>query len=329
MVELSKISAGHGLNHMKDTKAVKAENDSNRRIETDVFHAGIVAANTWITLVAPILIGFFITRLFDKDKFTISENTIFAVSIVLHVFFTITIYKASTRRSLSLEVDGLVEEIEHLQGTIIPRAAQLYDTSKVQQTVIYLMTLELENMIDELNEKAKLSTDEENIKRWDEGLNKILAPLVKYRHELFGYEGQDLYNICLYVYDIPNDNLIIKWRRFDDRLQPSNRSWKPGAGHVGLTFILNELKMCHDIYDSTELSNSALGPNDKAKYRSFLSVPVKDSSKVLTGGKPLGVLVFTSSARGQFSPDRDKLFALTAAKLVSIYVEKCLKSFVS
>jgi len=311
---------------MQNTKSIKAENNNNRRIETEVFHAGIIAANAWITLVAPILIGFFITRLFSQDEFTAPENVIFSVSIILHIFFTYLIYQSSTRRSLSLEVDGLVEEVDHLQKVKIPKAAELYETAKVQQTVTYLMTLELENMIDEFNENAKGSTTEENHKRWDKGLHKILSGLVKYRHELFGYGGQDLYNICLYAYDRKNDELIIRWRQCDDRLQTSNRSWKPGAGHVGLTFILNELKICHDIYESTELSNSALGPKDKAKYRSFLSVPIKDSSKVLTSGKPLGVLVFTSNARGQFSLDRDKLFALTAAKIISIYLEKCLKS---
>ncbi len=313
---------------MKGENSLKTENQNNRRIETDVFHAGVIAANTWITLVAPILIGFFITKLFTDQAFSESENVIFVISIVLHLFFTYLIYKASTRRSLSIEVDSLVEELEHYKDNVIPRAAQVYETSRMQQTVTYLMTLDLENMIDEINENAD-SSQPEKLRRWEEGLSRILSRLVKYRHELFSYSGDDLYNICFYLYDMPNDNLIIKWRSCDDRLQTSNRSWKPGYGHVGLTFILNEIKICHDIYESTELSNSASNPKDKSKYRSFLSVPIKDSSKEITGGKPLGVLVFTSNACGQFSLDRDKVFTLTVAKILSIYVEKSFKSMIA
>lgn len=314
---------------MKNVNPLKSENKNNRQIETHVFHAGVIAANTWVTLAAPILIGFFITLLFSENTFTTSEKITFTVSVILHIFFTYIIYKASTRRSLSLEVDGLLEKLEHYEQNTIPKAAQIYETSRVQQTVTYLMTLDLENMIDEINEQTSTSSQPEKLRRWEDGLNRILGRLVKYRHELFSYRGSDLYNICLYIYDIPNDNLIIKWRSCDDRLQASNRSWKPGSGHVGLTFILNEIKICHDIYESTELSSSASSPVDKAKYRSFLSVPIKDSSKLITSGKPLGVLVFTSSACGQFSLDRDKLFALTVAKILSIYVEKCFKSLVS
>lgn len=314
---------------MKNANLLKSENNNNRNIETHLFHAGVIAANTWVTLAAPILIGFFITQVFSEKKLGPSEIITFSFSAILHIFFTYIIYKASTRRSLSLEVDGLIEEVENYKKNTIPKAAQLYETSRVQQTVTYLMTLDLENMIDEINEKTSSSTPPEKLRRWEEGLNRILGRLVKYRHELFSYRGQDLYNICLYLYDAPSDNLIIKWRSCDDRLQASNRSWKPGLGHVGLTFILNEIKICHDIYESTELSSSATNPNDKKNYRSFLSVPIKDSSKLMTGGKPLGVLVFTSNACGQFSLDRDKLFALTAAKIISIYVEKCFKSLVT
>lgn len=313
---------------MNNINLIKSESLNNRRIESHVFHAAIIVANAWMTLVAPILIGLFITKLFSKELFSNAENITFTVSVLLHVIFTYIIYKATTRRSLSLEVDDLIEETVHFKQNVIPKAAQVYETSRIQQTVTYLMTLDLENMIDEINERSATSTEPEKLRRWEEGLNKILGRLVKYRHELFEYSGQDLYNICLYLYDMPNDNLIIKWRSCDDRLQTSNRSWKPGAGHVGLTFILNELKICHDIYESTELSNSASNPIDKSKYRSFLSVPIKDSSKVITGGKPLGVLVFTSNAYGQFSLDRDKVFALTVAKILSIYVEKCFKSMV-
>lgn len=311
---------------MKDLNILKVENNKNKKIETNILHIAVITSNTWITLFAPILIGYFITRIFSEDPFSTTEKSTALISSALHLVFTYVIYKTSTRRSLSLEVDDIVATNEHYKKNIIPKALELYETIKIQQTVSYLMTLDLENMIDEINNKPESFTQADKLRQWEEGLNRMLERLVKYRCELFAYSGKDLYNICLYMYDPPNDNLIIKWRSHDNRLQVSNRSWKPGTGHVGLTFILNEIKICHDIYESTELSTSASNSEDKAKYRSFLSVPIKDSAKLFTGGKPLGVLVFTSSSCGQFSLDRDKIFALTVAKILSIYIEKCINS---
>lgn len=311
---------------MKNFDALKAENEKNKRIETSALHVIVIVANAWITLFAPILIGFFITRLFSTDPFTSSEKLTAAISSVLHIVFTYVIYKTSTRRSLSLEVDEIFAENEHFKRSVIPKALEVYETTKIQQTVSYLMTLDLENMIDEINNWPKTMPQSDKLKQGEEGLNRILSRLVKYRHELFSYKGDDLYNICLYLFDRPSENLTIQWRSHDNRLQTSNRSWAPGMGHVGLTFILNEIKICHDIYESTELSNSTSAPEDKAKYRSFLSVPIKDSAKLFNSGKPLGVLVFTSSSCGQFSLERDKIFALTVAKILSIYIEKCIKS---
>jgi len=311
---------------MSNLNLLKAENNKNKKIETNILHISAITANAWVTLFAPILIGYFITRIFSPDTFSAAEKSVALISTILHLIFTFITYRTSTRRSLSLEIDGIIAENENYKTSVIPKALELYETTKIQQTVSYLMTLDLENMIDEINNRPESFTQADKLRQWEEGLNRILERLVKYRHELFSYSGEDLYNICLYLYDSENENLIIKWRSHDNRLQVSNRSWKPGAGHVGLTFILNEIKICHDIYESTELSTSASTQEDRAKYRSFLSVPVKDSAKLFSGGKPLGVLVFTSSACGQFSLDRDKIFSLTVAKILSIYVEKCIKS---
>ncbi|MCU9947907.1 GAF domain-containing protein [Pseudomonas sp. PDM13] len=311
---------------MRNFEALKSENERNKEIETNTIHAVVIFANTWTTLFAPILIGFFITKLFTNADFSESEKIIATISSILHVLFTYVIYRTSTRRSLSLEVDRVFAENEHYKKSVIPKAVEVFETGKIQQTVIYLMTLDLENIIDEINNRPESCTQAEKLRHWEEGLNRILDPLVKYRHELFSYKGNQLHNICLYLYNQPSDNLIIEWRNHDNRLKTSNRSWKPGLGHVGLTFILNEIKICHDICASTELSSSASTKEDKAKYRSFLSVPIKDSAKIISGGKPLGVLVFTSNACEQFSLERDKIFALTVAKILSIYIEKCFKS---
>lgn len=181
----------------------------------------------------------------------------------------------------------------------------------------------------------KLSRDQQTtplnqrLKDWEAGLNRILWHLVEHRTQLFDYKADAFYNFAFYMYNKQSDELSIKWRSYDNRLEVSNRSWKPGFGHVGLAFVQGEAKICQDITTSSELSNSSADAADKKKYRSFISIPIKDSYTVMepkAGTKPLGVLVFTSSHVSQFSWQRDKIFTLTVAKILSMYIEQHIAS---
>lgn len=303
-------------------KKIIKNNSKNRSIEGRVFYFSVMFSNFWMTLISPVIIGAFISKYFatgELSKFTLGETVLFSLSAFLHLVFTSVLLSSSTRKSVTQEVEKLIKQNKIFRKIVIPKASQMYQNLKFQQTVSYISTLELENLIDEINDSnntdctsARVSAD----------LGKILSPLVKYRAELFGYSSTALYNFALYLYNESTAQLELKWRSHDDRLVTTGRSWKPGFGHVGLTYILDEIKICHDITRSTELSVSSSTIGDEHKYKSFLSMPIKDSAKLSSGSKPLGVLVFTSNESNQFSLERDKMLGLTIAKLLSIYLDK-------
>ncbi|WP_122605800.1 GAF domain-containing protein [Pseudomonas viridiflava] len=305
-----------------------ALNQKNKKIESSVFSIGIFSANTWMTLAAPLIIGIFASKLFAKDDFSGAEATFFAITLLIHIVFAIIIFVAGNRRSTTLSVDEAINENTKYKTEVIPRAKNIFEVSKTQQSVTYLMTVELESIIDEVKCRPEDYSFSEGLKEWDAGLNRILWHLVEHRTQLFGYKPDAFYNFALYLYDKSSDELFIKWRDHDNRLVVSNRRWKPGFGHVGLAFIQAEAKICQDITISSELSDGAIDGSDKKKYRSFISVPIKDSYKVIDGQKPLGVLVFTSNHVGQFSWERDKIFTLTVAKILSMYIERHITALV-
>lgn len=307
---------------------LKKTNHDNRNIENNIVSASIFFANTWMTLVAPLVIGLFASKLFANQDFTPTETTLYSIAILIHIIFAIIIFYAGNRRSTTLAVEEAMEESRQYRIEIIPKAKAAYEVSKTQQSVTYLMTLELESLIDELRSRPSDYPFAQGLRDWELGLNRILWHLVDHRTQLFGYKSDAFYNFALYMYDEDSEDLFIKWRSHDNRLSTSNRRWKPGFGHVGLAYIQGEAKICQDIMTSSELSDSAAVESDKKNYRSFISVPVKDSYNVLGGNKALGVLVFTSNHVNQFSWDRDKVFTLTVAKILSMYIERHIISLV-
>ncbi|WP_210013979.1 GAF domain-containing protein [Pseudomonas palmensis] len=299
-------------------------NLKNKLIESNIVAISIIFASMWMTLISPIIIGLCISKLFSTDnKFTFLEGGFAVIAVVAHLILALILYRGGSRHINSIEIDNISDENEHLKKDVIPKAKELYLAATTQQSVIYLITLELESIISEINRKPK---DYPLVKKWEdsqEGLEAMLGHLAHHRTPLFGFTGDSMYNMALYLYDKDDKDLCIIWRMHDDRMTTSNRRWKPGYGHVGLAFVQQEAKICHDIFESTELANSSTSDtSDKEKYRSFLSIPVKDYFGNDDGKKPLGVLVFTSSSAGQFNWERDKFFTLTIAKLLSIYIER-------
>lgn len=299
-------------------------NLKNKLIESNIVAIAIIFASMWMTLISPVIIGLCISKLFSTDnKFTFLEGGFAIIAIIIHVVLALILYRGGSRHINAIEIDNISDENSHLKNEVIPKAKELYLAATTQQSVIYLITLELESRISEINRKP---CDYPLAKRWEdseEGLAAMLSHIAHHRAQLFGFTGSSMYNMALYLYDKVDDDLAIIWRMHDDRMTTSNRRWKPGYGHVGLAFVQQEAKICHDILESTELANSSTSDNsDKEKYRSFLSIPVKDYFGSDDGKKPLGVLVFTSSSAGQFDWERDKFFTLTIAKLLSIYIER-------
>lgn len=302
--------------------SLKDANKDNKTIEQSIVSITLFSANTWMTLVAPLIIGLFASKLFAQQGFTTIEKIFYGIALGIHILFALITFTNSFKKSTSLAIDDTLRELEKYKSEAIPKAQSSYRVCKTQQSVTYLMTLELEALIDEINSRPADYSFNDGLEHWRNGLERILSHLVEHRAELFGYSGSAFYNFALYLYDEANDELLIRWRSHDNRMKVTGRKWKPGFGHVGLAFIQSEAKICQDITASSELSDGSTDEDDKIKYRSFISIPIKDSYKVHGGGKPLGVLVLTSNQTNQFSWDRDKLFTLTVAKILSMYIER-------
>ncbi|WP_095047624.1 GAF domain-containing protein [Pseudomonas sp. Irchel s3h9] len=301
---------------------IRTNNIYNKAIEVRIASFSLYCANTWMTLAAPLIIGLLASKIFGTTPIDNTEWVLYGVAALIHLKFAWSMFEAANKKSLSIAVDEILEKNEKYKNEIIPKAEQLFEKSAAQQSVIYLMTLELEARIEELNTVPENGLLRNRWKNWEKGLQAMLWHIAKHRTQLFGYKADSLYNMALYLYDAKSDELFIAWRKHDDRLATSNRRWKPGVGHVGLAFAQREAKICHDILTSSELATSASNePIDKTKYRSFMSIPVSDTCNT-NGKKPLGVLVFTSSHTNQFDWELDKFFALTTAKLLSIYIER-------
>lgn len=124
--------------------------------------------------------------------------------------------------------------------------------------------------------------------------------------------------------DLFNSLLIVRARLCDDRLKKRNRSWKSGFGHVGLTHLHKEIKICPDITKSSELNSD--DESDNVNYRSFLSVPIMSPNTTLEE-QCLGVLVLTSADVNQFKIDRDGDFLQNFSYLLTIYIDCMAKIY--
>lgn len=297
----------------------------NRKTENKIVKSSVIASSTWTTLIAPIIIGAAITRAIPTNNITLAEGISYATFAAIHILCTIIIFRSSSMHSLSNDAEEIIEENKKLNEVLLPEAIQYSKLQQLQTITCYLATLELEQAIEELN-KSKNLTISEFIQTADGHVARILKPLSDNREDLFMYKEGSLYNIALYIH-APETNLLnIRWRDCDKRLNQTNRSWQPGFGHVGLSFLHNEIKICPDISKSTELTSSYT-ESDTKQYRSFLSVPISECQRSdhETNGasqKPFGVIVLTSAAPEQFSLQRDKILMLTIAKLLSIYIDK-------
>lgn len=139
-------------------------------------------------------------------------------------------------------------------------------------------------------------------------VDKLLQPLVAYIHDVFGIEDPNsIWSVALYLYSKDDNLLHVFCRRHHPRLEPLNRSWSPGDGHVGFTFKRDAITFLSDIRNEGMAAADARHEvRDSRYYKSFISIPLSspraeevDENKVKYD-VPYGVLAITSSEAGQF-----------------------------
>lgn len=302
----------------------------NDKINADIIDTINTFSTIWMTLVAPILVGMFISHYFsmqDGESLSTALKIFATVFIVIHAWLSFLQIKSKKRNHTHVEVSDLYDKYNK-QVAIYNKLRENYDYQTglniSQRTVLYLISSELDKAIGELSKHISESpiplVDGETALS-EKHLNDLLWPLVVDKGNLFNYNESSLYNLALYVYDIESDKLNVKTRFHDERIAIQNRSWSPGMGHVGMAFLHKEIKCCPDIDLSTELRSKS--EHDHKTYRSFISVPIiacEDNEHTET--KPHGVLVLTSANVKQFELQRDQMFLLTVSKLLSIYLDK-------
>lgn len=311
-----------------DARKIEQVLKKNRHINAKFASHFISAFNVWNTLLAPVLIGLGVSYLFQyKDDVSKINNLFFIlcfVLIIIHLAFAIGFNYLDKRSDTSVELaevsinyNGLVSDIE----TIKERTHISNELSATQKLVIYLATLKVNSHIrDVLNKKKENTFSEDELEKFvNEFIETIIKYLSKNRETLFGYESKSRYNIALYIYDPNEEQLVVQARHCDDRIDRKDRPWKAGFGHVGLTYLHKELKICPDIHKSSELKIT--NSSDKINYCSFISVPILTYHEDSTENDCLGVLVLTSALPEQFSLARDKDFLQNISSLIAIYID--------
>lgn len=282
----------------------------------------------WNSLILPLLIAIFVTHLLDvykQDNGSVSNLVWLLVGLVtfLHFFVVYLQFRGSSMDTMLCEyqekdaalkdIGGEFNELNSLykadtQFFSSQRSATRFAVTSLSYAIGKIRNIEQDGGSAKPDEMAAL-------------LHSLIWPLVVYREKLFNFQSGVLWNIALYG---PNNDgdLIPIWRMCDERIQPRNRSWKPGFGVVGLSYLHKTIKYHEDI--SKNMDSKHNSEADMETYRSIIAVPVvpcEDGSSS-SEHKPSGVLLITSSAAEQFNLDRDASFLQTYANLVAILLEK-------
>lgn len=285
----------------------------------------------WNTLILPLLIGVFVTHLFNTLTANKSvDNLVWvmvAIVTLIHILVMILQFKGSTIDTMLVEyqdksrkLSEIKQEFETLKHSYTKDMGYFSSQSnalRITSEALSFAVGRLRNI--ELAEEELKSDD------IDKMVHSLLWPLVVLREKLFSFESGVLWNIALYTPQ-PNGDLAPVWRMHDKRIEVKNRVWPPGFGVVGLSYLHGTLKYYEDVSQNTEIVQTS--SKDKETYKSIIAIPVipcEDSSSNLNHN-PVGVLVLTSSEECQFNLDRDAKFLRTHANLMAIFIEK-LRSY--
>lgn len=281
----------------------------------------------WNTLLLPALIAIFVTHLLDVQKAdgSISLLVWFLALIVLlvHLFIVYLQYRGSTMDTMLVEYQDKDLKLNDV-ATKFNDVKNFYESDtkyfSSQRTATRFAVGSLSYAIGKIrnSESKSIHLNEEDIQAM---VHSLIWPLVVYREQLFSFEAGTRWNIALYR-PTENGDLVPKWRKCDERINPRNRSWKQGFGVVGMSYLHKTIKYYSDIKNNSD--NDHNSESDLETYRSIIAVPIipcEDSTSE-SDYSPSGVLLITSSEPDQFNLDRDATFLQIYANLMAILLEK-------
>ena len=143
-----------------------------------------------------------------------------------------------------------------------------------------------------------------------------LEALVEQRVPLLGFEDEEVWSAAVYFFDAQVDLLVPIAVRRSWRSEKESRRWPRDEGHIGMAFS-RERKLIHrDI--STEAVFDArmdrIRPDDKQRYRSIASVPIRNSR-----GQCLGVITATSGTVGRFTEENTEILLELADAIACVF----------
>ena len=287
----------------------------------------------WNAFIIPIILGVGISYLFqfegNIDAIPKYYIAFYVLIFIIHIIASFAFLYLDKREDTSSHLEATIVKYNDLANNfnnLKERSFSQVELYQTQKAVIHFTTLLIKDKLSIMAKKAQAKdlTTENVVDDVGIFFETVLGFLSSKREVLFGYKGESKFNIALYMYDTNSGSLKVRARLCDDRLTKRNRSWKSGFGHVGLTHLHKEIKICPDITKSSELSSD--DENDNINYRSFLSVPVMSSDQALTD-ECIGVLVLTSADANQFKIDRDGDFLLTFSYLLTICIDSMYKIY--
>ncbi|MBI9065471.1 MAG: hypothetical protein JEZ14_26030 [Marinilabiliaceae bacterium] len=172
-----------------------------------------------------------------------------------------------------------------------------------------------------LNYINKLKNTSREGRDCEKDISDLMNPLVHYRSAAFDFQNSDLYNIALYLYNANEDQLEQFFRKCDDRIEVHGRSWKPPFGYIGYAHWINGVIISSEYPNQPSATTGKALPSDKEFYASCVAAAIPGN---MTGGKPIGVLIISSSRENQFSSNDTSLtdFISEYVLILSQYFEK-------
>lgn len=142
-------------------------------------------------------------------------------------------------------------------------------------------------------------------------IDRLMALVIKSRYELFDMGRDEIWNFAIYRHDNKAGALVPIWRRKHEDIPTLGlgRSWAVGTGHVGKAFADKRAiitanaadPMVSDLMSAPETNRRDY---DQKIYRSFAAIPIQIGG---LEGRPLGVVVGTSSAECRFGKDNSMI----------------------
>ena len=155
----------------------------------------------------------------------------------------------------------------------------------------------------------------------EKDISELLNPLVHYRSKAFDFSNSDLFNIALYLYNANEDQLEPYFRKNDDRIVVHGRSWNPPFGYVGYAHWINGIIVSSEYPDQPSATTGKALQTDKDFYASCVAAAIPGN---MPNGKPIGVLIISSSRENQFSSSDSSLndFISEYVLILSQYFDK-------